>query len=108
MVTTQVGSRPPCMPNRSRCDNGSNWISGYQCYKFSMLGLSCAIICNSLNGETACFFAVSIIECMTAYASAPRNVRKSPATFNFVFAGLTARSLTVQIVFEQKEIIYLL
>ena len=57
-----------------------------------MLGLSCAINCNSRNGERSCFLAVSMTECITAYASAPRNVRKSPATFCFVFAGLTARS----------------
>ena len=60
-----------------------------------MLGLSCAINCNSRNGERSCFLAVSMTECITAYASAPRNVRKSPATFCFVFAGLTARSLAL-------------
>lgn len=64
-------------------------------YNVSMLGLSCAINCNSRNGERSCFFAVSMTECITAYASAPRNVRKSPATFCFVFAGLTARSLAL-------------
>lgn len=64
-------------------------------YNVSMLGLSCAINCNSRNGERSCFLAVSMTECITAYASAPRNVRKSPATFCFVFAGLTARSLAL-------------
>ena len=47
-------------------------------YNVSMLGLSCAINCNSRNGERSCFLAVSMTECITAYASAPRNVRKSP------------------------------
>ena len=55
-------------------------------YNVSMLGLNCAINRNSRNGERSCFLAVSMTECITAYASAPRNVRKSPATFCFVFA----------------------
>lgn len=62
-------------------------------YNFTILGLICAINCNPRNGDIACFLAVSMIECNTAYVSASENVRKSPATFILVLAGLTARSL---------------
>ena len=84
----QLPSLQPTRVNRS--------FTKYEAvYNVSMLGLSCAINCNSRNGERSCFLAVSMTECITAYASAPRNVRKSPATFCFVFAGLTARSLAL-------------
>ena len=84
----QLPSLQPTRVNRS--------FTKYEAvYNVSMLGLNCAINCNSRNGERSCFLAVSMTECITAYASAPRNVRKSPATFCFVFAGLTARSLAL-------------
>ena len=96
-VTTQVGLSYSPMHNFPRCNQRVNrFFTKYEAvYNVSMLGLSCAINCNSRNGERSCFLAVSVTECITAYASAPRNVRKSPATFCFVFAGLTARSIAL-------------